>query len=404
MSPPTISTWSIVEIARGRLVSFPGDYLAFLEHRESNCSKTNAPTTRSSTRSWLKKKAGFARVSRLGAPATKGVCGRCSRCASSGRPGSPGKKARILIEGADPSGRKVIEARNIAHGLGRQSLFGNLTVRIMCGERIGLIGNNGVGKTTLLRILLGGITPQEGSVKLGTGIETGFFGQLREAFDPEKTIAQIVGDGSDFVRLKGRNVHVIGYLRGFLFSARRAITPVKALSGGERNRAILARLFTRPTNLLVLDEPTNDLDVETLEALEEQLIHYDGTLIIVSHDRMSMDNVVCARAANSPSPRTRPGATGRLPPARHRLGRNRLGHACRTRSNANSTHLPGVSRRWSRRSLRWKRRSQRWSSTPSPGTPHRRYSMRCAASSRNTSRRLLAGGELEDLRARLAGP
>jgi ATP-binding cassette subfamily F protein uup len=140
--------------------------------------------------------------------------------------------------------------------------------------------------------MLGKLTPNSGTVKLGTNLETGYFDQMRRDLDPEKTIAQVVGDGRDYITLNGKQRHVIGYLRGFLFSAKRAMTPVKAISGGERNRVILARLFTRPTNLLVLDEPTNDLDVETLEVLEDRLVEYPGTLIVVSHDRAFLDNVV----------------------------------------------------------------------------------------------------------------
>ena len=162
----------------------------------------------------------------------------------------------------------------------------------MRGDRIGLVGNNGVGKSTLLKILLGELEPQKGSIKMGLNLEIGYFDQLRRKLDPSKTVAEIVGDGRDYIKINGKERHVIGYLRGFLFSAKRAMTPVRALSGGECNRIILAKLFTRPSNLLVLDEPTNDLDVETLEVLEQQLCEYQGTLIVVSHDREFLDNVV----------------------------------------------------------------------------------------------------------------
>jgi ATP-binding cassette subfamily F protein uup len=165
-------------------------------------------------------------------------------------------------------------------------------MKVMRGDRIGLIGNNGVGKSTLLRIMLGELKPDSGTVKLGTNLEIGYFDQMRRELDPEKTIAEVVGDGRDFITLNGKQRHVIGYLRGFLFEAKRAMTPIKAISGGERNRVILARLFARPTNLLVLDEPTNDLDIETLEVLEDRLIEYPGTLIVVTHDREFLDNVV----------------------------------------------------------------------------------------------------------------
>ena len=162
----------------------------------------------------------------------------------------------------------------------------------MRGDRIGLIGNNGVGKTTLLRLLLGQLQPQTGTLKHGTNLEIGYFDQLRETLDLNKSVAYNVGDGRTYIKLNGKDRHIVGYLKGFLFSPKRSQTPVKALSGGERNRVILAKLFTRPANLLVLDEPTNDLDIETLEVLEQKLSEYNGTLIVVSHDREFLDNVV----------------------------------------------------------------------------------------------------------------
>ncbi|MCC6946043.1 MAG: ATP-binding cassette domain-containing protein, partial [Thermomicrobiales bacterium] len=287
----------IVELDRGRLISFPGNYLEFLGRREQLAADEQAHNALfdrklAAEEAWIRQGIKARRTRNEGRVRALMKL-REQRAARL----SPVRKPRIAIEGAEPSGRKVIEARGIGHGFGGRWLFRDLSVKLMRGERLGLIGNNGVGKTTLLRILLGEIAPQEGSVKLGTGIETGYFGQLRESLDPDRTVAQVVGDGYDFVRLGGRDVHIIGYLQGFLFSARRAMTPVRALSGGERNRVILARLFTRPSNLLVLDEPTNDLDVETLEVLEEQLRQYDGTLIVVSHDRMFMDNVVTSTLA-----------------------------------------------------------------------------------------------------------
>src|SRR5690606_23755484 len=181
---------------------------------------------------------------------------------------------------------------NVSHGYGDHKLIDRLSLKVMRGDRIGLIGNNGVGKSTLLKIMLGELKPDSGTVKLGTNLEIGYFDQMRRDLDPTKTIAEIVGDGRDYIVMNGKERHVIGYLKGFLFSPKRAMTPISAISGGERNRVILARLFTRPTNLLVLDEPTNDLDVETLEVLEDQLVEYQGTLIVVSHDRAFLDNVV----------------------------------------------------------------------------------------------------------------
>lgn len=201
-------------------------------------------------------------------------------------------KAKISVETSDKSGRKVIEARSICHGYGGEQLINNVKIKIRRGDRIGLIGNNGVGKSTLLKILLGQIEPDQGSVKLGTNLEIGYFDQIHRELETDKTIAENVGNGKEYIKVNGKDRHIIGYLRNFLFAPKRAMTPVSALSGGERNRVLLAKLFSQPSNLLVLDEPTNDLDVEMLEVLEEQLMEYQGTLIIVSHDRAFLDNVV----------------------------------------------------------------------------------------------------------------
>ena len=201
-------------------------------------------------------------------------------------------KAKLQIEDAEQSGRKVIEARAISHRYDQQKLINKFKLKIMRGDRIGLIGNNGVGKSTLLKILLGQITPDEGSVKIGTNISLAYFDQVARELDEEKSISENVGLGREFISINGKERHIISYLQNFLFSPKRAMTPVKALSGGERNRVSLAKLFAVPCNLLVLDEPTNDLDIEMLEVLEERLVHYNGSLIVVSHDRAFLDNVV----------------------------------------------------------------------------------------------------------------
>jgi len=204
----------------------------------------------------------------------------------------PLARPKITVAEAEESGRKVLEARHVTYGYGEEPLIRDFSLKMMRGDRIGLIGNNGVGKSTLLKLLLGELTPDSGTVKIGTNLEIGYFDQMRRALDPDRTVAETVGDGREYVTIDGKDRHVIGYLRGFLFDAERAQTPIKALSGGECNRVILAQLFTRPSNLLILDEPTNDLDVETLDVLEDQLVGYAGSLILVSHDREFLDNVV----------------------------------------------------------------------------------------------------------------
>jgi ATP-binding cassette subfamily F protein uup len=180
----------------------------------------------------------------------------------------------------------------VSFSRGARPIVANLTTTITRGDRVGVIGPNGSGKTTLLRLLLGDLEPDSGTVRLGTGIELAYFDQLREQLDPDRTVFDSIADGADFIEVGDERKHVTGYLRDFLFAPDRARTPVRALSGGERNRLLLARLFTRSFNLLVLDEPTNDLDIETLDLLEELLLDFSGTLLLVSHDRAFLDNVV----------------------------------------------------------------------------------------------------------------
>ena len=200
---------------------------------------------------------------------------------------------RMAAQEAGRSGKLVIEADSITFGYpGKQPLFSEFTTIIQRGDRVGLIGDNGTGKTTLLRVLLGDLAPTEGTVRLGTNLQISYFDQLRETLDPEVSVMHSVAEGNDVVTVGGNTRHVAGYLQDFLFTPDRLRLPVKALSGGERNRLLLAKLFTRPSNVLVLDEPTNDLDVETLELLEELLADYSGTVLIVSHDRSFLDNLV----------------------------------------------------------------------------------------------------------------
>ncbi len=282
----------IVDIDRGQLKSWPGDYQRYLQLKEQ------ALETESRAYALFDKKLAEEEVwIRQGIKARRTRNEGRVRSLERMREDFAGRnkregRARIAVQEAERSSRRVVEARKITYGYGDTPVIKELSLKIMRGERIGLIGNNGVGKSTLLRLLLGQMEPDSGSIKLGENLEVGYFDQLRQQLDPTKTVAEVVGDGRDHVIINGKERHVVGYLRGFLFSAKRAMTPVGFLSGGECNRVILAKLFTRPTNLMILDEPTNDLDVETLEVLEEQLAEYEGTIIVVSHDRAFLDNVV----------------------------------------------------------------------------------------------------------------
>jgi ATP-binding cassette subfamily F protein uup len=282
----------IIEIDRTKLTSWPGDYRNFLIRKEKALEDEATANARFDKKLeqeevWIRQgiKARRTRNEGRSRALMKMREERGQRMKSDGR-------ARITIDEAEQSGRKVIRARNVSYRYTDEPLIENFSIKLMRGDRIGLIGNNGVGKTTLLRLLLGELEPQAGTLKHGTNLEIGYFDQLRQTLDPEKSVAYNVGEGRTYIKLNGKDRHVVGYLTGFLFGPKRAMTPVKALSGGERNRVILAKLFTRPANLLVLDEPTNDLDIETLEVLEERLCEYGGTLIVVSHDRDFLDNVV----------------------------------------------------------------------------------------------------------------
>jgi len=201
-------------------------------------------------------------------------------------------KARLKLDAGERSGKLVIETQGLSYAWGDNTIVKDLDTVIMRGDRVGFIGPNGSGKTTLLKLLLGELKADSGSIKLGTKLDIAYFDQAREQLDPDVTVRDTVVEGSDYIELGGRRQHVMGYLQDFLFSPQRARSPVRSLSGGERNRLLLARLFAKPNNMLVMDEPTNDLDVETLELLEERLVEYPGTLLLVSHDREFLDNVI----------------------------------------------------------------------------------------------------------------
>ena len=216
---------------------------------------------------------------------------------------------RLTMDAGERSGKLVFDVKSISKTFAVQGpesrvqgpVIAEFSTRIMRGDRIGVLGPNGAGKTTLLKMLVGELPPDTGTVEIGTNVQIAYYDQQREQLDPERTVVDTVGDGNDVVTVGGRSRHVHGYLEDFLFPAARARSKVKALSGGERNRLLLARLFTRPANVLVLDEPTNDLDIETLELLESQLAEFDGTVLLVSHDRAFLNNVCLLYT--SPSPR-----------------------------------------------------------------------------------------------------
>ena len=206
-------------------------------------------------------------------------------------------QVRMAIDASQASGRLVFEAEDVSKALGGTPVIRNYSQRILRGDRVGLIGPNGSGKTTLLRLLIGDLEPDSGTVRRGARLQIAYYDQQREQLDPDRTVADIVGEGNDTVIVNGEPRHIVGYLADFLFSRERALAPVRALSGGERNRLLLARLFARPANVLVLDEPTNDLDIETLELLEELVGDFGGTVLLVSHDRIFLDHVVTSTLA-----------------------------------------------------------------------------------------------------------
>ena len=201
-------------------------------------------------------------------------------------------KVNLQLDSGDKSGKLVAELEHVEKSFGTKPIVRDFSIRIQRGDKIGLIGPNGAGKTTLLRMILGELAADAGVVRLGTKIDVAYFDQFRTQLNPDSTLIDVISPGSDFVEIGGARKHVIGYLEDFLFAPERARSPVSSLSGGERNRLLLARLFAKPANVLVLDEPTNDLDIETLELLEELLAKYEGTLFLVSHDRTFLDNVV----------------------------------------------------------------------------------------------------------------
>lgn len=282
----------IVELDRGSLYQFEGDFDRFLRYREEQFA-----AEQNLNKLFDKKLAEEEVWIRQGIKARRTRNEGRVRALESMRTERTERrelqgKANIKLDIAERSGKIVAELENISHTFGDRKIIQDFSCSIMRGDRIGIVGANGAGKSTLIKIILGQLVPTEGEVKLGSKLEVAYFDQLREHLDMEKNLIDNICDGQEFVEIDGKRKHAISYLGDFLFTPDRARTPAKALSGGEQNRAILAKVFSRPANVLVLDEPTNDLDIETLELLEEMLSNFKGTVLLVSHDRKFMDNVV----------------------------------------------------------------------------------------------------------------
>jgi ATP-binding cassette subfamily F protein uup len=282
----------IVELDRGCLTRFPGDFAYYQRRKEAMLAEERLSARKEdrlleAEEAWIRKGvearrtravSRIARLERL----------RAERLARRERLDN----AKIRLASGEKSGELVVDMQNVEKTLGSRMLVRDFSTRILRGDKVGLIGPNGAGKTTLLRLILGELPPDRGTLRRGTRLSIAYFDQFRAQLDLEAPLTEVISPGSDFVEIAGRRKHVIGYLEDFLFAPERARSPVGTLSGGERNRLLLARLFARPANVLVLDEPTNDLDMETLELLEALLQDYDGTLFLVSHDRAFLDHVV----------------------------------------------------------------------------------------------------------------
>jgi len=287
----------IVELDRGNLVSFPGRWQTYLDRKEQMLHEEALANARADKllaqeEIWIRKGVEARRTRSVGRIARLEQL-RAERASRRERQG----EVELRVDAGDRSGKRVAELEHVTRswpGADGQPkvVVRDFSCRVMRGDRIGLIGPNGAGKTTLLRLILGEIEPDSGTVVQGTQLQVAYFDQFRAQLDPEAALVDVISPGSDFVEIGGQRQHVISYLGDFLFAPARVRSPVKSLSGGERNRLLLARLFARPANVLVLDEPTNDLDIETLDLLEQLLLDYSGTVLLVSHDRSFLDTVV----------------------------------------------------------------------------------------------------------------
>jgi ATP-binding cassette subfamily F protein uup len=282
----------IVELDRGRLRSFPGNYSVY-EQRKADIDAAEDLATRRFEKFWAQEEVWIRKGVEARRTRNEGRVKRLEhlreeRAARRERLGS----IKLTLDAGERSGKLVAEFENVSKSFGDKRILDDVSLRIMRGDRVGLLGPNGAGKTTLIRLIVGTLEADSGRIRRGTNLQVAYFDQLREQLDPEKTLSETVSPGSDWVEIAGQRKHVTSYLGDFLFPTRRANAPIRMLSGGERNRLLLARLFARPANVLVLDEPTNDLDIDSLELLENMLQDYAGTLLLVSHDRAFLDNVV----------------------------------------------------------------------------------------------------------------
>jgi ATP-binding cassette subfamily F protein uup len=287
----------IIELDRGRVTSFTGNYASYLEQKEvllENEARQNALFDKKLAQDAVWSRQGIkARRTRNEGRVRALHQLRKERSERLNRQG----KASFNLDEAQRSGKLIAELDHVKVSFGDKKIIDDFSMSLQRGDRIGLIGPNGAGKSTLLKLILGDINPDEGWIKRGTKIEVAYFDQLRGQLDPDKTVIDNISEGRESIEINGQRRHIIGYLNDFLFSPERSRTPVRALSGGECNRVLLAKLFSQPANVLVLDEPTNDLDVETLELLEEILMEFKGTILLVSHDRAFLDNVVTSTVA-----------------------------------------------------------------------------------------------------------
>jgi ABC transport system ATP-binding/permease protein len=282
----------IVELDRGVLRSYQGNFARYQELKELELASESTSNSRfdkllAQEEVWIRKGVEARRTRNEGRVLRLEQLRR-ERTARRERIG----RVNLQVDAGERSGKLVAELEDVSLSFGERTVIDRLSARVMRGDRVGLIGPNGAGKSTLIRLILGTQQPDSGTVRLGTNLNVAYFDQMRAALDPELTVAETISPGSDWVEIGGQRKHIASYLQDFLFSPRRAQSPVRMLSGGERNRLLLARLFARPTNLLVLDEPTNDLDIDSLELLEQTLAEYPGTVLLVSHDRRFLDNIV----------------------------------------------------------------------------------------------------------------